>query len=312
MGTLIDLTGQTFHYLTVIKRVENNKYNKAQWLCKCRCGNEKIVVGTELRQGKVKSCGCYQQESRRNLAKDLTGQTFNYLTVLERYGSNEKGQALWRCKCKCGNEKILSGIALRGNYTLSCGCYKKEIAQKIMKEKVQKLGAQARFQDLTGQRFGKLLVLEKDTSIINNKRIRWICQCDCGNIKSIVGTSLKKGSTQSCGCIGNSRGQYIIRSILLKNNIPFCSEYIFSDLIDKAYLRFDFGIFDNNNNLIKLIEFDGRQHTDSKSVWHNETVIKHDKMKTEYCKSHHIPLLRISYKDIDKINLDMLLNQVTI
>ena len=36
---------------------------------------------------------------------------------------------------------------------------------------------------------------------------------------------------------------------LLENNIPFCSEYIFPDLIDKAYLRFDFGIY-NNDKLV--------------------------------------------------------------
>jgi len=59
MGKFIDITGQKFGRLTVIKRVENDKWNKARWLCKCECGNEVIVVGTSLRSGETQSCGCY-------------------------------------------------------------------------------------------------------------------------------------------------------------------------------------------------------------------------------------------------------------
>ena len=53
--------------------------------------------------------------------------------------------------------------------------------------------------DLTGQRFNKLLVLERDMTKIGGKAY-WICKCDCGNIKSINGTSLRSGATSSCGC----------------------------------------------------------------------------------------------------------------
>ncbi|MBP5422456.1 MAG: hypothetical protein J6Y78_08465 [Paludibacteraceae bacterium] len=56
--------------------------------------------------------------------------------------------------------------------------------------------------DLTGQRFGKLVVLEQDKSINDNKHSRWICKCDCGNTKSVISYSLRKGITKSCGCIG--------------------------------------------------------------------------------------------------------------
>ena len=54
----VDLTGRRFGKLTVIKRVENTKANKARWLCKCDCGNEKIVVGGDLQSGRTRSCGC--------------------------------------------------------------------------------------------------------------------------------------------------------------------------------------------------------------------------------------------------------------
>lgn len=54
--------------------------------------------------------------------------------------------------------------------------------------------------DLTGQRFGKLVVIEQAGKIGNH--IAWICKCDCGNItKAISGNNLKKGHVKSCGCL---------------------------------------------------------------------------------------------------------------
>lgn len=53
--------------------------------------------------------------------------------------------------------------------------------------------------DLTGQVFGKLTVIERDMSKPKGKAY-WICRCECGNTKSIVGTDLRSGKTSSCGC----------------------------------------------------------------------------------------------------------------
>ena len=54
----IDLTGQRFGKLTVIKRVENIPRHHARWLCKCDCVNMHIVESHGLRSGDIKSCGC--------------------------------------------------------------------------------------------------------------------------------------------------------------------------------------------------------------------------------------------------------------
>lgn len=54
-------------------------------------------------------------------------------------------------------------------------------------------------EDLTGQKFGRLTVLEKDVNSL--KRSRWICRCECGKIKYIYATLLKQGNTNSCGCL---------------------------------------------------------------------------------------------------------------
>lgn len=61
---------------------------------------------------------------------DLTGKKFGRLKVIEYYGSNKNGRALWLCKCDCGKTKSVLGNSLLCGLTLSCGCYNKEKAQK--------------------------------------------------------------------------------------------------------------------------------------------------------------------------------------
>ena len=54
--------------------------------------------------------------------------------------------------------------------------------------------------DLTGQRFGRLLVIERAGSAPDHHRL-WKCVCDCGKFTVVPSNSLKLGRTQSCGCI---------------------------------------------------------------------------------------------------------------
>lgn len=54
--------------------------------------------------------------------KDLTGQTFGRLKVLERAGSNKDGRALWLCKCDCGKITVKTGKLLLNGHCKSCGC----------------------------------------------------------------------------------------------------------------------------------------------------------------------------------------------
>lgn len=58
--------------------------------------------------------------------KDLTGQRFGRLTVIQREGNCKWGSIMWLCHCDCGGEKIVSGATLRDGRTQSCGCLRKE------------------------------------------------------------------------------------------------------------------------------------------------------------------------------------------
>ena len=74
MSKFIDITGQKYGYLTVIKRMANSVGGNTRWLCKCECGNEKVITGSALRQGTTKSCGCKTKELFRNSKENnLTG-----------------------------------------------------------------------------------------------------------------------------------------------------------------------------------------------------------------------------------------------
>lgn len=65
------------------------------------------------------------------------------------------------------------------------------------------------FKDLTGQRFGALTVTGRDFSVPVEKRVYWLCQCDCGVIKSIRSTDFtrKLNPTKSCGCRINMKNK---------------------------------------------------------------------------------------------------------
>lgn len=54
--------------------------------------------------------------------------------------------------------------------------------------------------DLSGMKFGKLLVIEDDGSRTNNGSVKWKCICDCGNLTYVTGNKLTSGHTTSCGC----------------------------------------------------------------------------------------------------------------
>lgn len=107
---------------------------------------------------------------------DIKGCRFEKLTVIE-YVGNEK----WRCKCDCGNETFATGTSLRDGKRKSCGCDRK-----------------TNLIDLSGKRFGRLTVIERDYS--KKTRVYWFCKCDCGNVVSVSGANLGR-NVNSCGCL---------------------------------------------------------------------------------------------------------------
>ena len=105
-----------------------------------------------------------------------------------------------------------------------------------------------------------------------------------------------------------SKGEYKIAKILNENNIRFKQQYTFDDLLGKSgdKLRFDFGIIDEQNNLLYLIEYNGIQHYE-KSRFSSELQSKYDILKQEYCKEKNIPLIIIKYTQFNDLSINDLI-----
>jgi len=128
-----DLTGHRFGRLEVLYRAPGPSSSKF-WVCKCDCGTLRVVLSESILSGKTKSCGCLRrQASSSAFSQCLEGQRFDRLVVVERTGSDKHKQAMWRCRCDCGNESIVSTNKLRKQNTRSCGCLHKEKAAESLR-----------------------------------------------------------------------------------------------------------------------------------------------------------------------------------
>ena len=139
--SIINETGKRYGKLIVISQTANREFGSVKWLCKCDCGNYCEVAGDALRQGQTQSCGCLVKErSREANLKNIAGQKFGKLTVLEidERTSAEKGRVFWKCQCDCGKITSIYSSNLINGITKSCGCirssYGEEQIEKILIE----------------------------------------------------------------------------------------------------------------------------------------------------------------------------------
>lgn len=157
--------------------------------------------------------------------------------------------------------------------------------------------------DITGQRFGLWTVLYKTDKRNAGGAVYWHCQCQCGQEKDVLGTSLRAGRSLSCGLHSNiSKGNVKIADILDEANINYETQKKFSSCKDKKELPFDFFI-DNKY----LIEYDGEQHFKKDSIFDYEYTHAHDLIKSKWCKENNIPLIRIPYTYYNNLQLKDLL-----
>ena len=117
---------------------------------------------------------------------DMTGWKMNEHGVLDSKWTviDYAGNSKWNCQCECGTKKIVAGTSLRSGASKGCGKCREKAPNTI---------------DETGKQYGRLTVLGPD-GMSKDKHKKWLCQCDCGNIVSVIGKNLRSGATTSCGC----------------------------------------------------------------------------------------------------------------
>lgn len=111
----------------------------------------------------------------------LPGDRYGILTLVQEVGKDKRRSRLFVVKCDCGTIKTLPLDRLREGAITHCGCKKK-----------------LRYNDLTGQTFGRWTVIEMAGR--KEKVVTWLCKCTCGNTKIVLSYPLRRGTSKSCGC----------------------------------------------------------------------------------------------------------------
>ena len=185
-----------------------------------------------------------------------------------------------------------------------------------------------KFEDITGQRFGRLIVIKKADNY-GNGNYKWLCKCDCGNEKEIEKSSLIAGLTKSCGCLHNegnrkthggkhTRLYHIwlnMKARCYNNNtkeykyyggrgITVCDEWK-NDFKNFRDWSFDNGYMENvkrNECTIDRIDYNGN-YEPSNCRWVDQKIqnrnSRHNKLITynneTHCMSEWAEILNISY-----------------
>lgn len=119
----------------------------------------------------------------RGILNDLTGKRFGNLLVAGRAASDRQNNAAWSCACDCGNVVVVRGTFLRkGQKSCSHQC-----------------AVAPREKDISGQRFGRLVAVERVGKVRGKSAWKFIC--DCGSATTATTDNAGK-SVQSCGCLG--------------------------------------------------------------------------------------------------------------
>jgi len=131
------------------------------------------------------------------MASDRIGQKFGRLTVIAKSSQKLYGNEAWDCICECGNSKLVRWSPLRSGQVKTCGkCLSK--GQKPYEDE----------NDEIGKLYGSLTVIALDG--INDRGNKMLkCECECGNIVSVLKSNLRAGSTESCGCYRSNRGTFL-------------------------------------------------------------------------------------------------------
>lgn len=127
---LIDLIGQRFGRLIIIKRMDNDKWGGSKWLCQCDCGQKTIVTSSHLKSSGTKSCGCFAKEQtikrstkHGHSTKEKTSRTYeSWHSMITRCTNpnykeykNYGGRGITVCKCWMKFENFLEDMGERPN-----------------------------------------------------------------------------------------------------------------------------------------------------------------------------------------------------
>ena len=129
----MSVIGSKFGKLSVVRIGGRDHFNRPVVSCECECGKQIKHTLASLVNGDATSCydcenpklrirpPAIRKRTKAKKPRDIKGEKFNSLLACERIDSNTK-QVFWKCKCDCGNEKIINYYDLINSRIKSCGC----------------------------------------------------------------------------------------------------------------------------------------------------------------------------------------------
>lgn len=108
MPKFLNLIGQQFGRLEVVRRIANNKHGDAFWFCKCECGNTAEARAADLRSGAIRSCGCIRRELSGSRGRILCADVgkANATHGHARHGDESPEYRAWKAlRNRCTNQR---------------------------------------------------------------------------------------------------------------------------------------------------------------------------------------------------------------
>lgn len=276
----------------------------------CKCGEPFSVSFNNFHSQNVRRCNKCAYEYISNCRKLDFDYVKNYIEIESMSNckllSNEylNDQQKLKIRCECGSIFHTNFNAFQFRSKQQCD----ECGRKILVSKMKKSYKDVKdIIEINSNSGCKLISTEYTGYSDNNLQIK----CKCGKIYTTSLLGFING-VQQCGTCSHkdSYSERTIKDFLTLNQINFKKEYTFIGCSDKKKLRFDFAVFDNNQNINILIEAHGQQHyfpvdfANKGKEWADEQFKKvqhRDDIKEKYCIKNNINLLIIPYWDFNRI-----------
>lgn len=287
-------------YITYLedRGYKNIKIDNDQIICEHSCNSRNIIP---KRKYKTWKCICEKQVTNTEICREkidflskgdceLIGEYVNKGTKILVKNKNcqhtypIKMETFYRSQA-C---RICTPITLYRNHPYTIDELQEEIDQRYGKNTIKILSRD--YKNLTTpiqilHSCNKKSFVTPD-HLLHNKKVKYYYCIHCAKPKST--------------------GERLIKEYLKKNNFIFIAEHSFKDCRHKKPLRFDFVVFNSDNTIKLIVERDGLQHSEygnplCKTKEDLELIKKRDEIKNNYCKKNNYPLVRISYKDNQKI-----------
>ena len=277
-----DLVGDEYEVLG--EYIGNKEYIKIKHH---KCGYIYDVSPNSFLRGK-RCFECYgaKKKTTEEFKKEVYDLVGNEYDVLGEYANNRTYITMTHNRCGY-IYGVAPGSFLAGSRCPKCFGTKQKTTEEFKKE----------VYDLVNNEYEVL------SEYTGSKECVKILHNNCGNIYSVRPNNFLRGNR--CPKCSSSKGEHAIIYFLNKYKINYKHDKSYGGCSYEAPLRFDFLIFDNEQNLKLICEFDGIQHFEPVDIFGGEEGFKEtqerDRVKNDFCKDNGILLVRIPYWEIDNI-----------